>query len=132
MLVHAAFYRSLPGVKGRIDEVARKLDLSVDIVEVEGNVEAALASVPAHAEAVYLAPLIHLDSPAFARLLSGLNQRKLPTFSQLGRLDVERGVLAGTRPLDDFSRMGRRLAVMVQRILLGDKPSTFPTGLKLG
>ncbi|MBT8495379.1 MAG: TolC family protein [Deltaproteobacteria bacterium] len=132
MLVNKGFFESVKGLEDRIQKVAREVGITVQLVKVGTSIDQALAAIPKDSEAVYLAPLIHLSSADFAKLVAGINARKLPSFSQLGRIDVERGILTGTRPLSDFTRIGRRLALSVQRILLGDKPATFPVSLKLG
>jgi outer membrane protein TolC len=53
----------------------------------------------------------------------------------LGGKDVEAGVLASVAPKDQFLRITRRIALNVQRILLGEETSTlkvaFPLGEKL-
>jgi len=132
MMVNRSFFDSVDGLDARVQQAAKEAGVVVDIVKVGDSVDEALAALPAEAEAVYVAPLIQLSSEQFQALVAGLNGRKLPTFAQLGRIDVERGLLAGTRPLSDFARIGRRLAIDVQRILLGDDPGTFPVSLKLG
>ena len=42
-----------------------------------------------------------------------------------GRSDVEAGLLASDKPKADLSRIARRIALNVQRILLGEDAGTF-------
>ena len=108
-----------------------EVDFEWEVVPVDADVETALAALPADADAVYLLPLLHLSSPAFDRLVAGLNARRLPTFSYMGERDVERGVLATLTP-DFMPRMTRRVALNVQRILLGADAGSLPVAFAVG
>ncbi|MEL6822639.1 MAG: TolC family protein, partial [Calditrichota bacterium] len=48
-----------------------------------------------------------------------------PSFSLIGRSEVEKGIFAGLNPVI-FPRMARRIALNVQRILLGEDAGTIP------
>ena len=121
----------IPGLQDRLLASAREVDVEVVVIPVDDSADAALAQIPADARAVYVAPLLHLPEDEWDKLAQGLIARKLPSFSQLGRIEVERGLMAGTRPDSNFKRLGRRLALNIQRILLGDDPARFTVSLKL-
>ena len=59
-------------------------------------------------------------------------QLRLPSFSMLGRDDVEAGLLASIAPQYLLRRIGRRIALNTQRIILGEDPSTFKVAFPLG
>lgn len=92
--------------------------------------EEALASLPPDTEAVYLVPLLRMTQEDLQRVIDGLRERKIPTFSIMGREDVERGILATSTPPTNLERVARRVALSVHRILLGDPPSTVPVTLE--
>lgn len=98
----------------------------VSRVEVGDSAESALAALPADTDAVYLAPLRHLPAAEYDRLIAGLIERRLPSFSLLGAREVARGVLAGLTPESFYQRLARRIALDVQRILLGEAPEDIP------
>ncbi len=125
------FLENIPGLRERVVESAKTQGVRATVISVGTSAAEALAKIPANAKAVYLAPVPHLSQAESDLLIQGLIDRKLPSFSSLGRFEVERGILAGTRPDSNFKRMGRRLAISVQRILLGDDPSRFTVNLKL-
>ncbi|MCZ6776182.1 MAG: TolC family protein [Ignavibacteria bacterium] len=54
-------------------------------------------------------------------MVAGLIQRKLPSFSLLGRLEVERGIFASAGPAFNITRLARRVGLYVQRILHGEE-----------
>jgi outer membrane protein len=97
---------------------------------VTGSAEETLASLPDDTEAVYLTPLLRMSQQDFEKVISGLIERKIPTFSIMGRPDVERGILAATAPTTNIPRMARRVALNVHRTLLGEDPGTLPVRLE--
>jgi hypothetical protein len=102
------------------------MQLTVTIVPVATSAEEALAAIPADAEAIYIAPLLQMSNTEFQRLVDGLIERKLPSFSLLGRSEVELGVFASLAPAFNFTRLARRVGLYVQKILLGDEPGELP------
>jgi outer membrane protein TolC/ABC-type uncharacterized transport system substrate-binding protein len=132
VLSNKTFVDAVPGLEDRILETAKENGLDATVVMVESSAADALAKLPPGTEAVYVAPLLQLPSAEFDKLVQGLIDAKLPSFSNLGRLEVERGIMATIRPDTSFERVGRRLAVSVERILSGDEPSRFRVTLKLG
>ena len=84
---------------------------------------------PEDVDAVYLVPLAQLTPGEFEKLIDGLNTRRLPTFSLLGREHVERGILAGAASQSLFERFSRRVALDVQAILLGEAPERLPVAI---
>ena len=105
---------------------AAELGIEVATVRLGGSVDAAIAAIPPDAEAVYLSPLRQLPPGDFDRLVGALRGRRLPTFSYLGRSEVDRGVLMSTYLDADFRRLGRRVALHVQSILRGEDAGTLP------
>ena len=95
------------------------------------SAEEALAGLPSDAEAVYVTPLYRLPWNEFEVLVAGLLDRRLPTFSLLGRNEVEAGLMAGVRPPTDSSRLARRIALNIQRILHGEDAGQLPVTLEL-
>ena len=95
------------------------------------SAEDALAALPSDTEAVYVTPLHRMPDDEFAALTEGLIRRKLPSFSLIGRDEVEQGLMAGVRPETDFERLARRIALNIQRILLGEDAGDLPITLEL-
>jgi outer membrane protein TolC len=126
---------SIPWLEKYFRRIAQEYTIDINIVPVEFSADQALAAFPSDTDAVYLFPLAQLPPGEFRKLLYGLILRKLPSFSLLGGEDVEAGVLASAAPKSEISRLTRRIALNVQRILLGEKASTlkvaFPVGEKL-
>jgi outer membrane protein len=85
------------------------------------NLTDALANLPPGTDAVYVAPLMQLSGDDLRSLADQLVQRKLPTFSLLGRSEVEQGILLATSAdTERNERLARRVALDIQRIVEGD------------
>ena len=117
--------RAIPELRENLLKAVGDLNIKMDFISVEESVEAGLDALSPEVEAVYVAPLLGLSAEQFKSVVSGLTDRKLPSFSMVGTSDVERGLLVGIAPDFNIPRLSRRIALNVQRILLGEDPSTF-------
>lgn len=119
-LIDPAVLDAVPMLRDRAARDMSAAGGEIAFVPVTTSAESALAALPAGTDAVYISPLFQLPHSEFDVLLAGLNGRKLPTFSYIGRDEVERGALAAFAPTDDVVRRARRAATNVQRILGGE------------
>jgi outer membrane protein len=135
VLARNTMLESIPWLEKKLHQTAYEYTIDIDIVPVELSAEQALAAFHSDTDAVYLMPLPQMTPGEFRKLIYGMILRRLPSFSMLGRDDVEAGVLASVAPKDQFLRITRRIALNVQRILLGEEASSlkvvFPLGEKL-
>ncbi|MFH1878792.1 MAG: TolC family protein [Candidatus Omnitrophota bacterium] len=95
------------------------------------SAEEALAALKgSRAEAVYLTPSSFLPVTEYQKLIDGLNGLKVPAFSALGYVDVEKGVLAGQMP-KLLTKFARRIAVNVERVFSGEDAGNIPVEFKI-
>jgi outer membrane protein TolC/ABC-type uncharacterized transport system substrate-binding protein len=131
VLVNRSVVAALPGAMEHIAEKVRAIGLEPTMIPVGGSADDALKALPDDAEAVYAMALLELRPGELDRLAAALIERGLPSFAHLGPSRVERGFMASLNS-DFFPRLTRRVAINVQRILLGEDPSTFPTEFTVG
>ena len=124
VLLHGPALNEIPGVRRRLEEVVSEIDVELTLIEIRGRADEALSRIPEDAEAVYVNALLQLIDGELEKLAEGLVERRLPSFSRLGRSEVERGLLMSLTE-DVFERRARRVALNVQRALLGEDPATF-------
>ena len=105
---------------------AASLGVEMATVRAGVSVDAVIGGIAPDAEAVYLTPLRQLPPDGFDRLVRALRDRRLPTFSWWGRSEVDRGLLASIYLDTDLRRLGRRIALHVQRILSGEDAGALP------
>jgi outer membrane protein len=127
-LVDESLLGALPQLAAKATELAGTLDVRIGLVRVGADVQAALAAIPEGADAIYVTPL-RFDSNQVRELARGLAARRLPTFSVVGRSEVEAGLLMTTGGAErDTERLARRVAIEIQRIAAGEDPATFDVG----
>jgi outer membrane protein TolC len=124
-LINKSYVETIPALKENIIQLTKNLGIQVTIYEVEQSVDEVLAQFPPDIEAVYVSPLLALPDYEYDHLINELKQRKLPSFALLGTTDVQRGFYTTNRP-DIFPRVARRIAINIQRMLIGDKAAEIP------
>ncbi|MEM7586056.1 MAG: ABC transporter substrate binding protein [Acidobacteriota bacterium] len=123
------FVEAVPGLAEQTRQEATRRGLRVDVVSVGDSVDEALAAIPADSDAVYVAPLLHLSDSERQRFIDGINEKYLPSFSIFGTAEVANGLLAGQRDQAFYDRLSRRIALNVQRILLGEEAGEIPVNV---
>lgn len=99
--------------------------LRLEVVAVFPDADSTLANVPAGAEAAYLTALPRLSPAARQRLIDGLTERGIATFSTVGHPDVEAGAFAGLTP-DTRQQVVRRVALNLNRLIRGEETADLP------
>lgn len=130
-LVDADWLTAVPAFESNLAEISRQIGARVTIVPVTDSATAALDAIPADAQAVYVTPLMRFDWSDLETLSSGLIARQLPSFSSIGRAEVEQGLLGTTSGSTvDEVILARRIAILLQRILLGSDAGTLNVGFE--
>lgn len=121
VLVNHLSYEALPVIPELAKRFGQDAPFSLTPVLADRSVEALVDSIPDDVDAVYITPLFSFSDDQMAELASRLIELRLPSFSMLGRGEVEQGFMMSTTGLTgDYSRMGRRIALTMQGILLGE------------
>lgn len=128
-LSNETFLEGIPEIMLTASEIVDELGIDFVFVPVGDRADEALARIGPDVEAVYVWPQFQLSVEERQRLVDGLKERKLPSFSALGGTDVEAGMLASMGADDFFPRLARRIALNLQRILLGEDPGSLPVDL---
>jgi outer membrane protein TolC/ABC-type uncharacterized transport system substrate-binding protein len=134
-VVDNSLLAALPQLSGKATELAAALKVKISMVHAGDDIAEVLARIPADVDAVYVTPLRFSEQQS-RELALGLIARKLPTFSVLGRSEVEAGLLMTTGGAErDTDRLARRVVLLIQRIAGGEDPAgfevSFPTSQRL-
>ncbi len=118
-------------LRAKMEQIAEDLGLALVTTPVGDSLLAAVEAIPADVDAVYVTPLLRFDDEDMRQLAGALIERRLKSFSLFGVSEIEDGLLMsnGGRA-EDTLRITRRIALSVQRILLGEKPETIPVYLQ--
>ncbi len=124
VMVHSKYYEAeLKGFIPEDEKLSKEFGIRVRRMSIADNVQEFLNSIPENTDAVYL-EVLPMNRAKFKELVKGLTEKRLPTFSFLGETDVKDGVMAAANP-DIFPRLARRIALIIQRILLGEDPGSL-------
>jgi outer membrane protein len=126
VIVQPALAEAMPELPESVLARLEGLDVEVITVPARSTAEETVAAIPPEAGAVYVLPLMRFTWEDIGVLAEGLKSRHLPSFSMFGIGEVERGLLASMRTRDFWPRLARRMALTVQRVLLGEDPGTIP------
>jgi outer membrane protein len=131
-LTSEPYNRVLPRNPAAMLKISARLGMeSVDLF-VDKSAEEVLAKIPANADAVFIEPLPHLPAAEFDKLVRGLIERRLPSFSFFGDNEVRKGVFASANP-DIVPRLTRRVALIMQRIIgEHEEPGSLPVAFSPG
>src|SRR5690349_14845155 len=129
VLLDADLLRAIPALSARVPELVRGAGGEGVVVPSGNSADKILAAIPGDADAVYLTPLPALSDAEYAKLIAGVNARRLPTLSYLAVPDVQLGALASYEPAENLQRRARRVAVDLQRIIAGEDAGRLPVRL---
>lgn len=130
ILVDAHFLAAMPRLRREKEqEIEDEFGVRVEVVPVGSSLDPVHARL-AEADAVYVTPLLRFGADDIRALADRLAGRNLPSFSMLGGDELDYGLLMnlGGGEQADIAA-ARRIALNVQRILLGDEPAQIPVAL---
>lgn len=127
----AAVMDAIPDLEQRTRNSVAEMDIELRYVTVGFSAQEALEAIPSGVDAVFMYPQFQLSREERTRLIDGLIERQLLSFTALGEEFVEDGILAGFGAADFFPRVARRIGVNTQRILLGEDAGSIPVEISL-
>ncbi|MEE9397661.1 MAG: TolC family protein [Methylococcales bacterium] len=122
--------KALPLLTEMVTQVQKELGFKLSFIPVYDDLAKVLSEIPQTADAIYIPPLMRFSKSVISEFAAGINHRSLPSFSLLGRADLELGFMAtlSGRKVDEL-RFSRRIALYVQSILLGTDPADLKVDL---
>ena len=100
--------------------------VQIEIVPHDGSEAPLINLIPGTAEAAIIGLLPRMADDDMQALIDGLIERKIPSFSYLGRGLVNRGILATAMNDSVYVLAARRNALNIQAVLLGEQANEQP------
>ncbi len=116
--------------EGWIKYIKQETSLNLNIIDVQKNADSVLTQVDSSVKAAYLTPGLRMSTTERKRLIDGLNEKKIPTFSMIGIEEVRMGVLAAQAP-EFTTRVSRRIALNLKKVLGGLSPNEITVDLPM-
>lgn len=135
LLVDAFILQATDRVALRSSAIAAARGVETTLVSYDDPDADLVALLPPGTDAVMIDGLERLDDADVDRLIEGLRDAGIPSFSFVGESLVERGLLTADSSESDFQRVARRIALNMQAVMLGeaigDQPVEFRTERRL-
>ncbi len=97
----------------------KNCDLSFVVIPVNTNISASLGKIPKDVDSAFVTPLYNLSSEQRKELYKQLLNKKLPTFSSVGKEDVELGAMLGTSTFDVDKKLAEATSFNIHGVLHG-------------
>ena len=97
----------------------KKCDLAFVAIPVNSNISASLSKIPNDVDSVFVTPLYNLSSAQRKDLYKQLLNKKLPTFSSVGKEDVELGAMLGASTADVDKKLAEATSFNIHGVLHG-------------
>ena len=98
----------------------KKCDLNFVVIPVNSDVRASLAKITSDVDSVFVTPLFNLTTEQRKDLYKQLSDKKIPTFSSVGREDVDLGALLGTSTFDVDKKLAEATSFNIHGVLHGN------------
>lgn len=120
ILMNESFYKTQDDWDSFLKPKLKGMNFEVIPVN-NNNIDSTVLKVAASYDAVIITPLFNLSEENKHALINKLNEKKLPTFSTLGREDVNDGVLLGAGAYDLDRKVAEATSFSIKGVLNGDK-----------
>ena len=126
LLLDSILISSVSALAQAVGEVAAGLGVEVVLVPFEDPGADLVAAIPEDCDAVMTGGLFRLDGEALERLVQGLIDRRLPSYSFDGDSLVRQGIMVADSPSSDSQRLARRASLAIQAVALGEMAEDQP------
>ncbi len=123
ILMNDNFYKTQSDWNAIIKKKFKEKNCDLDFVVIpvsNKNLKASLAKIPADADSVFVTPMFNLSHEQREELFKYINDKKLPSFSSLGKEDVELGALLGTSTPDVDRKLAEGTSFNIHGVLHGN------------
>ncbi len=130
VLLNENLYKYAPNIVSYIKKSFAKEGIKTQIIPAVADLNQIIDSIDDDVDFIYVTPLFQKNDEERRNLYSELRLKELPSFSALGRDDVELGALFGNVPASDNKRLIRQIALEVQQISFGFDPAHLVVSFK--
>ena len=130
VVVNANLYAYAPNTLQYIKDSFKKAGIKTQIISAVPDLNKIIDAIDDDVDFIYVTPLFQKNDEERRELYDAMRLKELPSFSAIGRDDVELGALFGNVPAADNKRLIRQIALQVQQISLGFEASKLSVSFK--
>lgn len=123
ILMNENFYTTQKDWNAVINKKFKEKNCDLDFVVIpvsNKNLNASLNKIPSDADSVFVTPMFNLTTEQRKDLYKYINNKKLPSFSSVGKEDVELGALLGTSTPDVNRKLAESTSFNIHGVLHGN------------
>ena len=122
ILINDSFYKSEKDWSAKISQKLKEksCNLNFVVIPVTSDVKGSLSKIPSDVDSVFVTPLFNLSTEKRKELYTYINNKKLPSFSSVGREDVDLGALLGTSTFDVDKKLAEATSFNIHGTLHGN------------
>jgi len=122
ILINESYYKTQKDWNALISRKLKEknCDLAFSVIPVNSNISASLAKIPNNVDTVFVTPLYNLSTEQRAELYKEINTKKLPSYSSVGKEDVELGAMLGTSTADVDKKLAEATSFSIHGVLHGN------------
>ena len=109
-----------------VKNIKEKYNAESMLLFVGKDYQKVIDGLPEDIDAYYLGPINKMKRPDMVNMIALLNSKKIPSFSMNGENDLEMGVMATVCASSNNTKLGRRIALNLEKIIEGEKVKNLP------
>ncbi|MCD6225227.1 MAG: TolC family protein [Deltaproteobacteria bacterium] len=121
----------IPGVGEKFREFVAANDVAAQMLTYDGNTDKVIENIPPETDAVMLGGLYRMSDREKQKLIDHVNYLRLPSYAFQGISCIKLGALAGSASETNLQKITRRIALNIEKIMIGLDPARFSTLLIL-
>lgn len=121
ILMNENFYKTQSNWNTIISKKLKEKDCNLDyiVIPVNSDIKGTVAKIPNDVDSVFVTPLFNISNTQRKELYKNINAKKLPTFSSVGREDVDLGAMLGTSTFDVDKKIAEATSFNIHGVLHG-------------
>ena len=122
ILINENYYKTKNNWNEIITKKLKEKSCEIDfaVVPISSNIDGSLSKMPSDVDSVFITPLYNLSTEQRKELYKVINSKKLPSFSAVGKEDVDLGALLGTSTMDVDKKLAEATSFNIHGVLHGN------------
>ena len=122
ILMNENYYKTETNWNASIQQKLKEknCDLNYVVIPVNTNLKASLAKIPSDVDAIFVTPLYNLTTAQRKEVYDYAISKKLPSYSIVGKEDVELGAMLGTSTMDVDKKIAEATSFNIHGVLHGN------------